>query len=150
MVAGLSGFLLDTNVISELMKRRPSRGVVAWIDRTPESLLYLSVITVGEVRKGIDLLSDDDPKRAALQSWLDSDLRLRFAGRLLAIDDAVAERWGQLEAVAKKRRVTLPTIDALLAATALHHGLTLVTRNTADIGPTGVSVVNPWRHPTGS
>ena len=104
----------------------------------------------GAAVKGIDLLSDDDPKRAALQSWLDSDLRLRFAGRLLAIDDAVAERWGQLEAVAKKRRVTLPTIDALLAATALHHGLTLVTRNTADIGPTGVPVVNPWRHPTGS
>jgi predicted nucleic acid-binding protein len=105
----------------------------------------LSVITIGEVRKGIDLLDEADPRRAALQSWLDRDVRVRFAGRLLSFDDAVAERWGQLEALAKKRRLTLPTIDAQLAATALHHGLTFVTRNTDDIAPTGVSVFNPWR-----
>ena len=139
-----SGFLLDTNVISELMKPRPSRRVADWVDATSEDLLYLSVITIGEVRKGIDLLDDDEPRRAALQAWLDRDVRVRFAGRLLAFDDAVAERWGQLEALAKKRRLTLPTIDAQLAATALHHGLTFVTRNTADIGPTGVPIFNPW------
>ncbi len=143
MVTGL-GFLLDTNVISELMKPRPNRRVVAWVDGTAEELLHLSVITIGEVRKGIDLLRDDDPRRAALQSWLDRDVRTRFAGRLLAFDDGVAERWGHLEAVAKKRRLTLPTIDAQLAATAIHHGLTFVTRNTADIGPTGAPVFNPW------
>ena len=148
MVAGVAGFLLDTNVVSELMKRRPSRPVVAWVDQTPEPLIHLSVITLGEIRKGIDLLEDDDPRRATLQVWLDRDLRVRFAGRLLAFDDAVAERWGQLEAVAKRRRLTLPTIDAQLAATALHHGLTLVTRNTADVEPTGVPVINPWRHPS--
>ncbi|MCC6990513.1 MAG: type II toxin-antitoxin system VapC family toxin [Acidobacteria bacterium] len=147
MVAGVTGFLLDTNVVSELMKPRPSRQVVAWVDQTPEPLIHLSVITLGEIRKGIDLLEDDDPRRATLQVWLDRDLRVRFAGRLLAIDDAVAERWGQLEAVAKRRRLTLPTIDAQLAATALHHGLTFVTRNTADVEPTGVPVINPWRHP---
>jgi predicted nucleic acid-binding protein len=139
------GFLLDTNVISELMKPRPSRNVIAWTDETPEALMHLSVITIGEVRKGIDLLRDDDPRRAALQSWLDRDVRIRFAGRLLAFDDGVAERWGQLEAIAKKRRLTLPTIDSQLAATALHHGLTFVTRNTADIAPTGVPVFDPWR-----
>lgn len=139
-----SGFLLDTNVISDLMKPRPSRRVADWVDATSEDLLYLSVITIGEVRKGIDLLDDDEPRRAALQAWLDRDVRVRFAGRLLAFDDAVAERWGQLEALAKKRRLTLPTIDAQLAATALHHGLTFVTRNTADIGPTGVPIFNPW------
>jgi predicted nucleic acid-binding protein len=139
------GFLLDTNVISELMKPRPSRKVIAWTDETPEALMHLSVITIGEVRKGIDLLRDDDPRRAALQSWLDRDVRIRFAGRLLAFDDGVAERWGQLEAIAKRRRLTLPTIDAQLAATALHHGLTFVTRNTADIAPTGVPVFDPWR-----
>jgi predicted nucleic acid-binding protein len=138
------GFLLDTNVISELMKPRPNRRVVAWIGATAEELLHLSVLSIGEVRKGIDLLSDDRPKQAALQSWLDHDLRLRFAGRLLSFDDAVAERWGQLEALAKKRRLTLPTIDAQFAATALHHGLTLVTRNVRDIEPTGVPVFNPW------
>ncbi|HSC28046.1 MAG TPA: type II toxin-antitoxin system VapC family toxin [Vicinamibacterales bacterium] len=144
MVEAPSGFLLDTNVISELMKRRPNRRVVDWIDATPEELLYLSVITIGEIRKGIDLLDDDDSKRGALQSWLDRDLRVRFFGRWLAFDDGVAERWGQVEALAKKRRRTLPTIDAQLAATALHHGLTFATRNTADLRNTGVPVFNPW------
>ena len=146
----MPGFLLDTNVVSELMKRRPSREVVTWVDQTPEPLIHLSVITLGEIRKGIDLLEDDDPKRAALQAWLDRDLRIRFAGRLLAFDDGVAERWGQLEAIVKRRRLTLPTIDTQLAATALHHGLTFVTRNTADVEPTGVPVINPWRDSPGS
>ena len=144
MVARPTGFLLDTNVVSELMKRRPSRHVARWVDATSEELLYLSVITIGEIRKGIDLLDDDEPKHSALQRWLDRDIRVRFAQRLIVFDDAVAERWGQLEAQAKKRRLTLPTIDAQLAATALHHGLTFVTRNTADISPTGVPVFNPW------
>jgi len=145
VVTSASGFLIDTNVISELMKARPSRRVADWINETPEDLLYMSVITIGEVRKGIDLL-DHEPKRAALQSWLDHDVRIRFAGRLLAFDDAVAERWGQLEALAKRQRRTLPTVDAQLAATALHHNLTFVTRNTADIRPTGVPVFDPWRN----
>jgi predicted nucleic acid-binding protein len=107
-------------------------------------LLFLSVITIGEVRKGIDLLDDSDLRRGALQGWLDRDLRLRFAGRILTFDDGVAERWGQLDALAKLRRQTLPTIDALLAATALHHGLTFVTRNTAHVRQTAVPVFNPW------
>jgi len=141
----MTGFLLDTNVISELMKPRPSRKVISWVDGTAEALMHLSVITIGEVRKGIDLLRDDDPRRAALQAWLDRDVRIRFAGRLLAFDDGVAERWGQLEALARKRRLTLPTIDAQLAATTLHHGLTFVTRNTADVAPTGVPVFDPWK-----
>lgn len=141
----MTGFLLDTNVISELMKPRPSRKVIAWVEGTAEALMHLSVITIGEVRKGIDLLDDADPRRAALQGWLDRDVRIRFAGRLLAFDDGVAERWGQLEALAKKRRLTLPTVDAQLAATALHHGLTFVTRNTIDIAPTGVPVFDPWK-----
>ena len=144
MVARTSGFLLDTNVISELMKPRPQKRVVQWIEATAEELLHLSAISIGEVRKGIDLLDDDDPRRGALQSWLDRDVRVRFADRLLSFDDAVAERWGQLEAWAKKRRLTLSTIDAQLAATALHHGLTFVTRNTSDVDPTGVPVFNPW------
>lgn len=144
MVAPPSGYLLDTNVISELMKRQPARGVAGWIEATPEELLYLSVLTIGEIRKGIDLLDENDPKRAALQSWLDRDLRIRFAGRVLSFDAGAAERWGQVEAFAKRQRLTLPTIDAQLAATALHHGLTFVTRNTADVRVTGVSIFNPW------
>jgi hypothetical protein len=103
VVASPSGYLLDTNVVSELMKRRPNRRVTEWVDATAEELMHLSVITIGEIRKGIDLLDEGEPKRAALQSWLDHDLRIRFAGRLLAFDDGVAERWGQLEAVATRR-----------------------------------------------
>ncbi len=144
MVARAVGYLLDTNVISELMKSRPSRSVSNWIVATPEELMYLSVITIGEIRKGIDLLEEVDPKRGALQSWLDHDLRIRFAGRLLPFDEWVAERWGQIEATARAQRDTLPTIDAQLAATALHHGLTFVTRNTSDVRPTGVPLFNPW------
>lgn len=144
MVAVSSGFLLDTNVISELMKTRPARSVAAWIEATPEGLIHLSVITLGEIRKGIDLLDDDEPKRGSLQSWLDHDVRVRFAGRILPFDEGVAGRWGQIEATARRQRITLPTIDAQLAATALHHGLTFVTRNTSDIRPTGVPLFNPW------
>lgn len=145
MVTVTSGYLLDTNVISDLMKPRPTRSVAAWIVATPEELMHLSVITIGEIRKGIDLLAEGDPKRGALQSWLDHDLRVRFAGRLLAFDEWVAERWGQLEALAKRQRITIPTIDAQLAATALHHGLTFVTRNTSDVRLTGVPLFNPWK-----
>jgi len=139
-----SGYLLDTNVISELMKARPARSVADWIVSTPEELMHLSVITIGEIRKGIDMLDEDEPKRGSLQSWLDHDLRVRFAGRLLSFDEWVAERWGQIEALAKRQRVTLPTIDAQLAATALHHGLMFVTRHTADVRLTGVPLFNPW------
>src|SRR5215212_8688359 len=86
------------------MKPRPARSVAAWIVATPENLMHLSVITIGEIRKGIDLLDENEPKRGALQSWLDHDLRVRFAGRLLSFDEWVAERWGQIEALAKRQR----------------------------------------------
>lgn len=126
------------------MKARPNRHVTAWVETTPESLLHLSVLTFSEVRKGIDMLDAGDPRRGALQSWLDRDVRVRFAGRLLLLDDAVAERWGQLEAAARKHHVTLPTIDAQMAATALHYNLTFVTRNVADVQSTGVATFDPW------
>jgi predicted nucleic acid-binding protein len=93
VAATSSGYLLDTNVIFELMKPKPARSVAAWIVATPENLMYLSVMTIGEIRKGIDLLDEDEPKRGALQSWLDHDPRVRFAGRLLPFDEWVAERW---------------------------------------------------------
>lgn len=92
----MTGFLLNTNVVSELMKPGPNRRVETWVEQTSEELLHPSVITIGELRKGIDLLASDDPQRAALQSWLDRDLRLGFAGRLLVFDDFVAQGWGQL------------------------------------------------------
>ncbi len=139
----VSGFLLDTNVISEFQRPRPDAGVMAWLGQTPERQLFLSAVTWGELRKGVELLEATDPKRALL-SQAQLTLKERFRGRVLAIDDDVAERWGQLEATAKRRRVTLPTADALIAATALHHGVTLVTRNVDDFKNLGVSLLNPW------
>ncbi|MGH9793179.1 MAG: type II toxin-antitoxin system VapC family toxin [Candidatus Acidiferrales bacterium] len=138
----MSGFLLDTNIISDLVRTRPEPKVAHWVAATDESLLHLSVLTLGEIRRGIALLRDA-LRRVALEAWLDSDLALRFAGRILPIDEAVADRWGHLTARAHPR--PLPVIDALLAATALHHNLTLVTRNTKDVAATGVPVFNPWQ-----
>jgi predicted nucleic acid-binding protein len=138
----VSGFLLDTNVVSELVRPAPEPKVTAWITSTDESLLYLSVLTLGEIRKGTSLVHDAG-KRVALETWLDSHLTVRFAGRILGIDRAVADRWGRLAAKAVAH-APLPVIDGLLAATALHHNLTLVTRNVRDVTATGVPVFNPW------
>jgi predicted nucleic acid-binding protein len=138
------GFLLDTNVISELVKPRPEPTVTKWIDATEENLLCLSVLTIGEIRKGIAALPDASSRRASLETWLDHELTLRFAGRILAIDQAIADRWGAMTARALAAKSPLPVIDGLLAATALQHNLTLVTRNTRDVEITGASVFNPW------
>lgn len=139
----MSGFLLDTNVISELVKPRPEQKVISWIQATDESLFFLSVLTIGEIRKGINSLPSGN-KRALLESWLGNDLVMRFAGRILSIDFGIAERWGLLSAQAKASGVLLPVIDGLLAATALHHNLTFATRNTNDVKLAGLSVFNPW------
>ena len=139
----MSGFLLDTNVISELVKPKPEPKVTTWIDSIDESLLYLSVLTLGEIRKGIASVGRAS-RRVTLEAWLDSDLILRFAERILPIDRAVADRWGRLAADASSAKSPLPVIDGLLAATALDQNLTLVTRNTKDVAVTGVPVFNPW------
>ena len=137
----MSGFLLDTNVISELVKAKPEPKVTAWIENIDESLLYLSVLTLGEIRKGITFLRDG-ARRVSLEVWLDRDLALRFSDRIISIDLDVADRWGRIAGNARKK--PLPVIDGLLAATALHYDLTLVTRNIADIAGSGVAVFNPW------
>jgi toxin FitB len=139
----VSGFLLDTNVISELVKPRPQANVRAWIENTDESLLYLSVLTLGEIRRGIVVLAQSR-RRITLEAWLDKDLRARFADRILTVDDEVADRWGLLTAIARNKGIVLPVIDGLLAATALEHNLTLVTRDTGQIPSLGVAVFNPW------
>jgi len=141
----VSGFLLDTNIISELVKPRPEPSVTAWIEGTDESLLYLSVLTLGEIRRGIAALPQSR-RRAALEAWLDKDLRARFESRILIIDHEVADRWGLLTAAARSNGIVLPVIDGLLAATALEHNLTLVTRDTGQIPSMGVAVFNPWEN----
>jgi predicted nucleic acid-binding protein len=139
----VSGFLLDTNVISELVKPRPESKVTAWISSVDERMLWLSILTLGEIRKGVACLPSS-ARRLALEGWLEFDLPERFHGRILSVDQPVADRWGRLSAEAIAKKMILPVIDGLLAATALQHGLSLVTRNSRDIEATGVPFVNPW------
>jgi predicted nucleic acid-binding protein len=139
----VSGFLLDTNIISELVKPRPEPNVAAWIDATDESLLHLSVLTFGEIQRGIASLPQSK-RRASLEAWLNKDLRTRFEGRILIVDEEVADRWGLLTATARNHGIVLPVIDGLLAATALEHNLTLVTLDVGQVPSMGVAVFNPW------
>jgi predicted nucleic acid-binding protein len=139
----MSGYLLDTNCISELVRIQPEPGVVAWMEAADETLLYLSVLTLGEIRKGLAGLPQSK-RRTHLEIWLETELRVRFAGRILPIDEGVADRWGLLAALAKSEGKALATIDGLLAATALHHNLTVVSRNVNDFQNTHVPVLNPW------
>lgn len=133
-------YLIDTNVLSELRKKAPHPAVVDWFAQRPAQSLYLSVLTLGELRKGIETVSDTK-RKTALIDWLEVDLPAFFSGRILSIDAAVADRWGRL-VVAAGRPVT--AIDSLLAATALQYDLCLVTRNTRDFAEWGLRLVNPW------
>ena len=136
----MSGFLLDTNVISELVRKKPEPKVAQWIHDTDEELLYLSVLTMGEIRKGITS-HPDAARRVKLEAWLSRDLKQRFIGRILSLDENVADRWGVIIGLAA---TPIPVIGGLLAATAFEHNLTFVTRNTSDVAATGVPVFNPW------
>lgn len=133
-------YLIDTNVLSEFRRRQPEQKVVAWMQARPRQSLFLSVLTLGEIRKGIER-SDDGPRKQLLIDWLEVELTNYFVGRLLAVDAPTADRWGRLLALAGR---PLPAIDGLLAATALQHDLTLVTRNTKDFAGLGVRLLNPW------
>jgi toxin FitB len=139
----MSGFLLDTNCISELVRVKPEPRVLEWMEAADEGLLYLSVLTLGEIRKGLAGLSQSK-RRTHLEAWLEVELQARFSGRILPIDAAVADRWGVLAADAKRKGTALSTIDALLAATALHYNLTIVSRNVSDFANAHVPVLNPW------
>lgn len=133
-------YLVDTNVLSELRRREPDRQVVRWFSDRPASTLYLSVLTIGELRKGIESLADGD-RRLRLIDWLEVEVPSYFAGRILPVDAVVADRWGRLVAQAGR---PLPAIDSLLAATALSRGLTLVTRNLRDFEHAGLQLHDPW------
>ena len=139
----MTGFLLDTNCISELVRPQPEPRVIEWMEDADESTLYLSVLTVGEIRKGLAGLAQGK-RRARLETWIEVDLQARFAGRILPIDAEIADRWGWMAAEAKRRGAGLPVIDGLLAATALHRNLTIVSRNINDFTITQVPIVNPW------
>lgn len=139
----MSGFLLDTNCISEVVRTKPEPRVLEWMEAADESLLYLSVLTLGEIRKGVASLPQGR-RRTQLETWLELDLQARFSGRILTIDGPIADRWGLLAAEAKRKGKALSAIDGLLAATALHHNLTIVSRNVGDFMHTHAAVLNPW------
>jgi predicted nucleic acid-binding protein len=134
-------YLVDTNVFSELVKAKPDEQVLQWL-RQHEAELYVSSISIGELKRGIEGLTAGK-RKTALQSWL-KELCHRMEGRILSFNTSTAHFWGQLAARADKRGTTLPSIDSQLAATALRHDLTMVTRNVADFKRTGVKVLNPF------
>jgi predicted nucleic acid-binding protein len=133
-------YLLDTNVLSETWKKQANKGVLDWIRSIPPEKLFLSVITIGEIRRGVHMLKPSK-KRDQLAIWLDEHLPAYFGPNILPIDTAVADRWGLMTAQAKR---TLPVIDGLLAATALVHNLKMVTRNEKDFEIPGLEVLNPF------
>lgn len=135
-------YLIDTNVVSELVKQKPNLSVVDWVSAVPDDSLHLSVLTLGEIRKGIAKI-DGVTKKEKLRMWLEHDLVNWFDQRILDIDAGVADRWGRLLAQSKK---TIPAIDSLIAATALHFDLCLVTRNIMDFDfIPGLEIINPWQ-----
>ena len=134
-------YLLDTNVVSETIRRNPDKSALAWLDQIPGESLFVSVLTLGEIRKGVEALADRK-RREKLRLWLDHELTRWFEGRVLPIDLGVADRWGRLLAEVGR---SVPTIDSLLAATALHYDLALVTRNARDFDYPGIEVINPFR-----
>lgn len=139
----MSGFLLDTNCISEMVRSKPEPRVLEWMSAADESLLYLSVLTLGEIRKGVAGLPQGK-RRTQLETWIELDLQARFSQRILSIDAPVADRWGVLAGEAKRKGRALSAIDGLLAATALHHNLTIVSRNISDFAHTNAAVLDPW------
>jgi predicted nucleic acid-binding protein len=137
-------YLLDTVLGSELVKRTPDPGVVAWVQARNEQTLFLSVVTLGELQKGISKLTDS-ARKAVLQSWLTHDLMQRFGKRILAVDGAVAITWGTLQGEAEQQGQKVPVLDCLIAATARVHDLAVVTRNVRDLERCGAQVINPWQ-----
>ena len=136
-------YLIDTNVLSELVRHPPEPKVVAWMDRQSPVDLYTSVLVLGEITKGITLLTRGR-RRDALREWATRDLPRFFAGRVLPVEQSVAAEWGRIAAEAQRHGRALGTIDGLLLATASVHELTLVTRNERECSERGVRVVNPW------
>ena len=136
--------LLDTKGISELISKRPNKIVVEWLDRLDPNTIYLSVITIGEIRKGIEKLPPSKRKER-IKEWLEGDLLLRFQGRILEITTEVMLIWGELTGRLEKEGRPITAIDSLIAAIALQGNYRLVTRNEHDFQYTGVTIINPWK-----
>lgn len=136
-------YLLDTCVLSELIKRQPNTDVVYWIKKQEENSLYISALTLGEIEKGIQK-TPDGSRKAFLKLWLENDLINRFQGRIISIDAQVSTRWGQVQGVAELKGKPMPAIDGLIAVSALVHSCIVVTRNTSDMLESQAELFDPW------
>ena len=136
-------YLIDTNVLSEVAKTDADPRVRSWMASLPSTQAFLSVLTLGEISRGVEMLHPGR-RKDHLRSWLEEDLPRGFQGRILGIDQATAQAWGALDAEGRRIGRPLPVVDGLLLATAQRHGLTLATRNVRDCGDRGVPVSNPW------
>ncbi|KLL11346.1 MULTISPECIES: type II toxin-antitoxin system VapC family toxin [Protofrankia] len=139
--------LLDTNVLSERARPRPDPALVRWIDELDEDRAFISVLSLAEIRRGIERLSAGN-RRTHLAAWLDADLVPRFADRILTVDIPIADAWGMLMADGDRNGRPVPVIDGFLAATATAHDLALATRNTRDFAHLGIPLINPWNDDT--
>ena len=139
----MTGWLLDTNVLSELRRPRPSPKVIAFVAARPLDLLFVSTVTLAEIRFGIELVADAN-KRAELQEWLTHKVRPMFEQRILPVSEDIMFKWRLLVEEGRKAGHTFSKPDLIIAATGLHHGLTVVTRDTADYAKARVGLVNPW------
>ncbi len=133
-------FLVDTCALSELVKPKPSRELCDWFDAAPPEALFVSVLTLGEIRKGVEKL-ESGRRRTQIVTWPETQLPAWFEDRVLPVDAGVADEWGRLTARLSK---PVPAIDSLIAATAIRHRLAIVTRNESDFAATGVDILNPW------
>ena len=138
-------YLLDTCLISELSKSKPDKKVVDWVLSKNETGFYISVLTFGELHKGIEKLPESK-KKEELQIWIEGELKDRFQNRIIGIDMRVSILWGKIQCVAEKKGKPMPAIDSLIAATGIAHDLIVVTRNVSDMEQSGVRLLNPWEN----
>jgi toxin FitB len=136
-------YLLDTCLISELAKSKPDENVVNWVLSENETGFYVSVLTFGELHKGIEKLPESK-KKEELRNWVNDELKNRFQSRIIGIEMRISILWGKIQCIAEKKGTPMPAIDSLIAATALSHDLTVVTRNVSDMEQSGVRLLNPW------
>ena len=137
------GYLLDTNIPSEFSRDRPEPRVVQWLQKQPMTMLFISAVTIGELRKGLVILPPSR-RRSELETWFHTELPIWFSNRVLPVTHSIADRWGVLDGQCQLKGTPLSTADGMIAATALEHDLTLVTRNVRDFAGLGVEVFNPW------
>lgn len=135
-------FLLDTCVISEMVKPSPEEKVIEWLKNTPDERLFLSVITIGEICRGVSRLPESK-KKALLTNWLNTLLK-DYQNRIYPIDLRVAENWGTLQGMAEKKGSPMSSLDSLIGAVAYTHNLVLVTRNESDFAASDLEIINPW------